>query len=81
MSRKITQEDISAMQTDELDSRFRSLVSYIERERRRGNSHVELETEACYFARELEWRTLVKKNHEVYLRRNMSTSQNVDYIS
>lgn len=81
MSRKITQDDISAMSNEELDARRRSLTSYIERERRRGNSHVELETEACYFAREIEWRLQVKKNHENYLRRMVSTGPQMDYIS
>jgi hypothetical protein len=81
MSRKMTQEDIAAMPTDELESRHRSLVSYIERERRRGNSHSELETDACYFARELEWRALVKKNHEIYLQKMVSTGQPVYYNS
>jgi len=79
--RKMTHEDIAEMPTDELENRHRSLVSYIERERRRGTSHAELETDACYFARELEWRYNVKKNHEDYLRRMVSTGQPVYYIS
>lgn len=69
MSRKLTNEDIAMMPNEELEGRHQSLVSYIERERRKGKNHLDLETEACYFAREIEHRTIVRENHRIYLQK------------
>jgi len=72
MSRKLTNDDIGMMPNEELENRHQSLVSYIERERRKGKNHPELEVEACYFAREIEWRAVVRKNHLAWLEKNRS---------
>lgn len=81
MGNKLTQEDIAVMNSEELDGRYRSLISYVERERRRGKNHVELETEACYFYRELEWRQAVQKNHLAYLQNKLLNGEEVLYNS
>ena len=69
MSRKLTNEDIAMMPNEELEGRHQSLVSYIERERRKGKNHSDLEVEACYFGRELEHRAIVRENHRNYLQK------------
>ena len=72
MSRKLTNDDIAVMPNEELDSRHQSLVSYIERERRKSKYHPDLEVEACYFAREIEHRAIVRKNHLAWIEKNRS---------
>jgi hypothetical protein len=72
MSRKLTNDDIGMMPNEELENRHQSLVSYIERERRKNKPHPELEIEACYFAREIEHRAIVRKNHLAWLEKNRS---------
>jgi hypothetical protein len=69
-NRKLTADDIGTMSNDELESRFQSLVSYIERERRKGKNHLELEIEACYFRREMQNRAVVRENHQIWLQKN-----------
>ena len=79
MSRKLTNDDISMMPNEELEGRHQSLVSYIERERRKGKNHVDLEVEACYFGRELEHRTIVRNNHRIYLQKLKEKGVLVDH--
>ena len=79
MGNKVSQENIATMSSEELDGRLCSLVSYIERENKRGKKHLELETEACYFYRELEWRKTVRANHVTYLQNKLLNSEEVLY--
>lgn len=79
MNHKLNNEDIAIMPLEELESRYQSLVSYIERERRRKNLHTDLEVEACYLFREIEYRQVVKKNHVEYLKNFLSNFQDLDY--
>ena len=81
MSRKLNHDEVAVMPMEELDNRYRSLVSYIERERRRGNSHMELEIDACYLYRELDHRHTVQRNHVQYLKKVVSTFHESDYIT
>lgn len=67
MSRKLTNDDIALMPNEELEGRHQSLVSYIERERRKGKNHPDLEVEACYFGREVEHRKVVRANHLAWI--------------
>ena len=65
---KIRLDDLLTMSQEELESRYHTLDGYLKREWRRGRRHNDLEVEACYFSREIEWRNLVKQNHEKYLQ-------------
>lgn len=78
MSRKLTNEDIAMMPNEELEGRHQSLVSYIERERRKGKNHQDLEVEACYFGRELEHRLIVRENHRNYLQKMKEKGVQID---
>lgn len=71
LSNKICLDELLKMSQDELEHRYGVLDGYLRREQRRGRGHYDLEVEACYFARELEWRNVVQKNHEVYLQKNL----------
>ena len=71
LSNKICLDELLKMSQDELEHRYGVLDGYLRREQRRGRVHYDLEVEACYFARELEWRNVVQKNHEVYLQKNL----------
>lgn len=69
MSNKVNYDDLLTMSQDELESRYNTLDGYLKRESRRGRRHEDFEVESCYFFREIEWRNLVKKNHEEYLKK------------
>jgi hypothetical protein len=69
MKKVLNTDDIAMLQDEELLQRHHSLVSYIERDRRRGNHHPDLEVDACYFARELEVREARRRNHAIYLEK------------
>lgn len=71
LSNKICLDELLKMPQDELEHRYGVLDGYLRREQRRGRNHQDLEVEACYFARELEWRRQVQKNHEIYLQKNL----------
>jgi hypothetical protein len=74
---KIGLDDLLTMSQDELEQRHNTLDGYIKREWRRGRRHEDLEIEACYFARELEWRRQVQTNHEKYLQ-NFRTNYSLE---
>ena len=61
-------DEISLMVDEELSRRISSLNGYIEREKRRGNQHNELEVEHSYFAREVQIRINRKAAHEEWLK-------------
>lgn len=69
-SRIISTDDIAIMPDDELSRRLSSLTGYIERERRRGARHAELEIEHSYLAREAEIRVKRKEAHERWIKTN-----------
>ena len=69
MKKVLSIDDIALLPDDDLLQKHNSLVSYIERDRRRGNSHPDLEVDACYFARELEVREARRRNHAIYLEK------------
>jgi hypothetical protein len=71
-NKKIGLDDLLTMPEEELVQRHNTLDGYLKREMRRGRRHEDLEIEACYFSRELEWRSLVRQNHEKYLQKNVS---------
>ena len=66
---KIKLDDLLVMSQEELEQRYNTLDGYLKREWRRGRRHDDLEIEACYFSREIEWRTQVRQNHEKYLQK------------
>ena len=72
-NKKIGLDELLVMSQDELDQRLNTLDGYLKREARRGRRHFDLEVESCYFSREIEWRNLVRKNHEDYLQKNSSS--------
>lgn len=65
---KIKLDDLLIMSQEELEQRYNTLDGYLKREHRRGRRHDDLEVEACYFSREIEWRSQVRQNHEKYLQ-------------
>ena len=69
-SKVLSIDDIAIIPDEELLQKHNSLVSYIERDRRRGGSHPDLEVDACYFARELEIREARRRAHALYLEKN-----------
>jgi len=73
-SRVMNTDDIAVMPDDELNRRISSLTGFIERERRRGTRHVDLEVEHSYLAREAEIRMKRKENHERWVRGGGRTS-------
>jgi len=62
-----TSDEIAVMNDDELNRRFASLNGYIERERRRGNEHVDLETDYCFLFREVEIRNARREAHNAWV--------------
>jgi hypothetical protein len=70
MNKVLTQDDIAYLSQGELENKYQGLVSYIERERRKGRNHADLEVDACYLYRELDHRAKVSKNHQKYLQNN-----------
>lgn len=73
--RKLTQDEIGKLPQQELEQRYRGLVSFIERERRKGRNHPELEVDACFFYRELEHRTILQQNHELFLQNRFPSAK------
>jgi len=80
-SRTLSTDDIAVMPDDELNRRISSLNGFIERERRRGTRHTELEVEHSYLAREAEVRELRKINHEKWLRANGHRIQDEEFYA
>ena len=68
MTKLLNQDEIGKLSQEELEGRFQNLVSYIERERRKGRDHLDLEIDACYLYRELDHRRVVAENHQKYLQ-------------
>ena len=66
---RIGLDTLLSMSQEELESRYNTIDNYLKRENRRGRRHEDLEVEACYFSREIEWRQLVRSNHEKYLKK------------
>lgn len=66
---RINLDILLTMPQDELEGRYNTIDSYLKREARRGRRHEDIEIEACYFSRELEWRKQVRENHEKYLKK------------
>jgi hypothetical protein len=67
MSKKFNPQELALAPLQELAAQHESLTSYIERERRKGRDHHELEIEACYLYREIEYRHQVTRAHEAWL--------------
>lgn len=67
MNKAMSQDEIGRLPQEELENRYQGIVSYIERERRKGRNHVDLEVDACYLYRELDHRKVVSENHLKYL--------------
>ncbi len=68
-TKKINLDELLNMPQEELEQRYNTLEGYLKREGRRGRSHEDLEVEACYFKRELQWRSQVRENHKKYLEK------------
>lgn len=65
---RIDLDTLLTMPQEELEGRYSTIDNYLKRENRRGRRHEDLEVEACYFSREIEWRKQVRENHEKYLK-------------
>lgn len=72
---KICLDELLVMPEEELLQRHNTLDGYLKRESRRGRRHEDLEIEACYFSREIEWRNKVRENHQKYLQNLQKNSQ------
>jgi hypothetical protein len=68
MSKAMNQDEVGRLPQEELENRYQGLISYIERERRKGRNHADLEIDACYLYRELDHRCVVSENHRKYLQ-------------
>lgn len=68
MNKVMNQDEVGRLPQEELENRYQGLVSYIERERRKGRNHTDLEVDACYLYRELDYRRVVSENHQKYLQ-------------
>lgn len=66
---RIGLDTLLTMSQEELEGRYNTIDNYLKREGRRGRRHEDLEVEACYFSREIEWRRTVRENHEKYLKK------------
>lgn len=77
-TRILSEEAIVTMTDDELSHRLSSLSGFINREQRRGERHIELETEHSYLYRESEIREKRKKAHVEWLLRG-GHLRNVDF--
>ena len=69
LSNKICIDELLKMPQDELEHRYGILDGYLRREQRRGRVHYDLEVEACYFARELEWRNGTAESRSFFAKK------------
>ena len=79
MSKKFHPSDLALAPLHELTAQQDSLTSYIERERRKGRDHLDLEVEACYLYREIDYRHQVSRAHESWLATNPIQSADDSY--
>jgi len=79
MTKKFNPQDLAIAPLYELTAQHESITSYIERERRKGRDHVDLEIEACYLYREIDYRHQVTQAHEKWLATNPVQSSDDSY--
>lgn len=62
-----TSDELAIMTDDEINRRYASLNGYVDRERRRGNEHIELEKDICFLFREIEIRNQRAEAHNTWI--------------